>query len=101
MGISEEEISQWAVVHTFNAVSQHIFLCIEVQWSQYAVFTDQFVFCLVQQIHTFCVICCCLCLFDQSVVIVVSTAIVVQMVPKQTMQMQNRNKNLQNLLNNS
>lgn len=34
MGISEEEISQWAVVHTFNAVSQHIFLCIEVQCMQ-------------------------------------------------------------------
>ena len=25
----------------------------------------------MQQIHTFCVICCCLCLFDQSVVIIV------------------------------
>ncbi len=37
--ISEEEVSQWCVVHAFDSITQHIFLCIEVQRINYVILT--------------------------------------------------------------
>ena len=33
MGISEEEISKWAIIHSFDTICKHVFLSIEVQRS--------------------------------------------------------------------
>ena len=45
--ITEEEVSKWCVVHTLNVLFQHVWLCIEINRSKYAVLTDQDIFSLM------------------------------------------------------
>ena len=67
--VSEEEVSKWCVIHTFDIIFQHVWLCIEVQRSQYIVFTDKDIFCCMECFHTLCLIRSSFCCIDLCIVI--------------------------------
>ena len=63
--VSEEEVSKWCVVHAVNVWIEHIWLCIEVDWSKYAVLSNEDILSFVECFHTLCLIrssFCCTCL---------------------------------------
>ena len=75
--ITEEEVSKWCVVHTVNIRIEHVWLCIEVDRSKYAVLSNEDILSFVECFHTLCRIGGSFCCIDSCILVRVGVLSVV------------------------